>query len=212
MQCFALIYFRFYAIIHLGGDDMKLKRYAIIIMILGVLISVLGFISPIIYWNNYTLENGAICIIGGTDTPTYTFMLSAIFDGLPFVLIIMGISLVVSSGFCLLFSNTVKKHCNINTSAISLGLSGVGALGLVCAFVWFSIVSFGKMSKHPIGYPVSVLLGIFCFLVFVILTVIYIKLRKINWSIKGFIIDVLTSVIFLPTFFFDFAYLYEVIS
>ncbi len=189
---------------------MNLKRNALMILILGVLMSVLAFIAPIVYWNNYTLHNGAIGIIGGTDAPTYTFMLSALFDGLPFVLILLGISLVVSSVFCLLFSNTVKKHCNINTSIITLGLSSVGALGLVCAFLWFSIVSFGEMSKHPIEYPVSILLGIVCFFTFIVLIAIYLKLRKINWSIKGFIIDVLTSVIYLPTFFFVFAYLYEI--
>ncbi len=180
---------------------MNLKPNALIILILGVLMSILGFIAPIVYWNNYTLHNGAIGIIGGADAPTYTFMLSAFFDGLPFVLIWLGISLVVSSGFCLLFSNTVKKHCNINTSVISLGLSSVGALGLVCAFLWFSIVSFG-----------SILLGIVCFFTFVVLIAIYLKKRKINWSIKGFIIDILTSIAYLPAFFFVFSYLYEILS
>ena len=52
---------------------MKLKRNALIILILGVLMSVLGFIAPIVYWNNYTLHNGAMGIIGGADAPTYTF-------------------------------------------------------------------------------------------------------------------------------------------
>ena len=85
----------------------------------------------------------------------------------------------------LLFSNTVKKHCNINTSTISLVLSGVGALGLVCVFVWISIVSFHEMSKHPIEYPISVFLGIVCFFTFIVLIIIYLKLRKTNWSIKG---------------------------
>ena len=188
---------------------MKLKRNALIILILGVLMSCLGFIAPIVYWNNYTSQNGSIGIIGGADAPTYTFMLSALFDGLPFVLILLGISLVVSAGFCLIFSNAVKKHCNINTSVISLGLSGVGALGLVCAFLWFSIVSFGEMSKHPIEYPVSVLLGIISFLGFIVLIALYLKIRKTNWSIKGFIIDVLTSIIYLPTFFFVLSYMYN---
>ena len=46
----------------------------------------------------------------------------------------------------------VKNNCNIKTTALSLGLSAVGAAGLVCAFLWFSIVSFGEMSKHPTEY------------------------------------------------------------
>ena len=177
--------FGFYAIITKGGVDMNLKRNALIILLLGVLILFLGFIAPIVFWNNYTSNNGAIGIIGGVDTPTYMFMLSALFEGLPFILVFLGISLIISSGFCLLFSNTVKKHCNINTSAISLVLSGVGALGLVCVFVWISIVSFHEMSKHPIEYPISVFLGIVCFFTFIVLIIIYLKLRKTNWSIKG---------------------------
>lgn len=191
---------------------MNLKRNAWIILILGVLMSVLGFIAPIIYWKSYTSQNGAIGIIGGADAPTYKFMLSAIFDGLPFVLICLGICLVISCVFCLVFSKTVRKHCNISTSVISLGLSGVGALGLVCAFMWFTIVSFGEMSRHPIQYPVSILLGNICFFVFIVLMVIYFKLRKTNWSIKGFVIDVLTSVLYLPAFFFAFGYLHEILT
>lgn len=191
---------------------MKLKRNALIILILGILMSVLGFITPIVYWKNYTSQNGSIGIIGGAGAPTYTFMLSTLFDELPFVLILLGISFVVSAGFCLIFSNTVKKHCNINTSVISLGLSGVGALGLYCAFLWFTIVSFHEMSKHPIEYPVSILLGIVCLFAFVVLIAVYLKLRKINWSIKGFCIDILTSIIYLPTFFFVFSYFYRLLN
>ena len=191
---------------------MKLKRNALIILILGVLMSCLGFIAPIVYWNNYTLQNVTIGIIGGADAPTYTFMLSTLFDGLLLVLILLGISLVFSAGFCFIFSNTVKKHCNINSSVISLGLSGVGALGLVCAFLWFSIVSFGEMSKYPIEYPVSILLGIVCFFAFAVLIAVYLKLRKTNWSVKGFCIDILTSIIYLPTFFFLFSYIYGLLN
>ncbi|MBR7122242.1 MAG: hypothetical protein IKC95_02145 [Oscillospiraceae bacterium] len=189
---------------------MKLKRNSLIVLISGCLILILGLISPIVYWNNYTSQNGATGIIGGADAPTYRFMLSALFDGLPFVLILVGISLVVSSGFCLSFSKTVKAYCKINSSVISLGLSAVGALGLTCAFIWFTIVSFGKMSKYPIEYPVSVLLGILCFFVFILLIALYFKARKKNWRIKGVIIDILTSIVFLPTFFFAFTYLYEI--
>ena len=96
--------FGFYAIITKGGVDMNLKRNALIILLLGVLILFLGFIAPIVFWNNYTSNNGAIGIIGGVDTPTYMFMLSALFEGLPFILVFLGISLIISSGFCLLLS------------------------------------------------------------------------------------------------------------
>lgn len=195
---------------------MKLKRNALIVLILGVLMSVSGLVAPIVYWSNYTSKHGMIGIIGGAEVPTYpftyTFMLSTLFDGLPFVLILLGVSLIVSSVFCLAFSKTVRKHCNINTSALSLGLSSVGALGLICAFLWFIIVSFGETSKHPIQYPLSIMLGMICFFTFFVLIAMYFKMRRANWSIKGFVIDILTSVIYLPVFFFVFSYLYGILS
>ena len=179
---------------------MKLKQMSLLTLLTGVLFSIIGVLIPFITLKNYTYQNGAIGIIGGADTPTYEFVVFRIMNGWPFVASLFGITLIVSALFCLIFSKTVKNNCNIKTTALSLGLSAVGAAGLVCAFLWFTIVSFGEMSKHPIQYPVSVLLGIISFLGFIVLIALYLKIRKTNWSIKGFIIDVLTSIIYLPTF------------
>ena len=188
---------------------MKLKQMSLLTLLTGVLFSIIGVIIPFITLKNYTYQNGAIGIIGGADTPTYEFVVFRILNGWPFVTILFGSALIVSALFCLIFSKTVKNNCSIKTTVLSLGLSAVGAAGLVCAFLWFSIVSFGEMSKHPIEYPVSVLLGIISFLGFIVLIALYLKIRKTNWSIKGFIIDVLTSIIYLPTFFFVLSYMYN---
>ena len=191
---------------------MKLKQISLLTLLTGALFSIIGVIVPFITLQNYTSQNGAIGIIGGADTPTYEFVVFRIMNGCLFIAILFGITLIVSALFCLIFSKTVKNNCNIKTTALSLGLSAVGAAGLVCAFLWFSIVSFGEMSKHPIEYPVSVLLGIISFFGFIVLIALYLKTRKTNWSIKGLIIDVLTSIIYLPTFFFAFSYLYNTLS
>ena len=191
---------------------MKLKIFSLLTLLIGVLFSIIGAIVPFITLQSYASHNGSIGIIGGADTPTYEFVVFRIMNGWPFIAILFGITLIVSALFCLIFPQTVKNNCNIKTTALSLGLSAVGAAGLVCAFLWFTIVSFSEMSKHPIEYPVSVLLGIFCFFVFVVLIALYLKARKINWSIKGFCIDILISVIYLPTFFFVFSYLYNTLS
>ena len=87
-----------------------MKRVAIIALILGLFLSILGFIIPLIYWKSYTSHSGAIGIIGGADAPTYTFMLLALFDGLPFILIVLGIGLIILSVFYLVFSKMVRKH------------------------------------------------------------------------------------------------------
>lgn len=191
---------------------MKLKRNALIVLVLGLVIAISGYVTPMVYWSNYTAHHGSIGLIGAADNPpSYWFALYAMFGGLPLVLVILGITLFVSSAFCLLLSKTVKTHCNIKTSAISLALSGVGVLGLICAFKWFTIVTFHEMGKYPIEYPVSILLGILCAIVFVVLLVLYFKVRRMNWSIKGFVMDVLTGIVSLPAFFCMFAYLSEIV-
>ena len=202
---------QYWRVIIKWGDKMKLKRNALIILILGIVMSGFGCITPIALINNVS-QYRITGIIGGASAFTYQFLLLNLFDGLLFVVFLLGISLTISSTFCLFFSKTVRKHCNISTSALSVGLSSVGALGLVCALVWFAMVAFNEASKHPIQYPVSVTLGVLCFFAFISLIVVYFYKRSRNWSIIGVIIDILTSVVYLPAFFFAFTYLYELIG
>ena len=191
---------------------MKLKQFSLLTLLTGALFSIIGVIVPFITLQNYTSQNGAIGIIGGADTPTYEFIVFRLMNGWPFCLILFGTTLIITAIFCLIFSKTVKTNSTIKPSAISLSLSAVGALGLVCALSWYTIVAFHEMSKHPIEYPTNVLIGILCFFAFIVLIVLYLKVRKKVWSIKGFCIDILTSIIYLPTFFLVFLYLYEILS
>ena len=184
---------------------MNLKRNALITLIVGVLISLCGFIGPIIAYSNNYKNNGAVGIIGGADYPTYELMLSVLFDGLPFVLILLGISVVVSAGFCLIFSNTVKSHCNLKTSLTAVGLSCVGALGLVCVVLCFLMSD--DFARYTVKYPVIKVLGIVCFAAFIALIAVYLKLRKTNRSAKGILIDALTCLLYAPVFFLAFAYI-----
>ena len=191
---------------------MKLKWFSLLALFAGLLLVVICVIVPLILMQNYTSQNGAIGIIGGADGPTASYITFNLMKGRTLCSLVIGITLIISGLFCLVFSKTIKNNCNIKTSALSLGLSAVVALGLVCAFLWVTIVSFGAMSKHPIEYPLSILLGIVCFLAFIVLIAIYVKQRKMNRSLKGFIIDVLTSVIYLPAFFFLFSYLSQILT
>lgn len=186
---------------------MKLRRYALWALLSGIGVFLLGFVGPVCL--EIAMHGPSTGIVGGADGPTYWFILSRLYDGWPIALILLGISVVISSGFCLLFSKTVNKHCNIKTSAISLGLSGVGAAGLVCALWCFAIVMFDGSSKFPIEYPVSISLGVLCFLAFILLIGLYFMVRGKNWSIIGVIIDVLTSIVYLPAFFWIISYVYE---
>ena len=190
---------------------MKLKRNARWALLGGFVMALVGIAMPVAVLLSDP-HNGGMSIIGGMDAPTMQYLVTGIFGSLPDVLVLSGITLMISAVFCLLFSKTVKEHCAVKTSAISLGLSATGALGLVCAFVWFSIVAFDEVRKHPIEYPVSISLGLACLCVFIILIIQYFNARTNNWSVKGLVIDVLTSIFYLPTFFFIFSYLYEIIG
>lgn len=179
---------------------MKLKRYSLWVLLSGIGVALLGLLTPIICMR-IPVHGGSSGIIGGMDGPTYWFILSHLYDGWPIAFILQGISVAISSGFCLLFSKTVNTYCNIRTSAISLGLSGVGALGVYCVFWWFAMAAFGEASRHPVEYPVSIALGMLCFLAFMLLIGLYFMVRRKSWSIVGVIVDVLTSILYLPSFF-----------
>ena len=89
---------------------MKMKRVAIVALILGFVTAVTGLIMPLIYWSSYTANHGAIGIIGGAGAPTYGFALAALFDGLPMELIIVGVGLMIVSGLYLILSKIIKKN------------------------------------------------------------------------------------------------------
>lgn len=186
---------------------MKLRRYALWTLLLGIGVALVGLLTPIVYLR-IVMHGGSSGIIGGMDGPTYWFILSRLYDGWPIALILLGISVVISSGFCLLLSRTVSTHCNIKTSAISLGLSGTGALGVYCVLWWVTLAAFGEASKHPVVYPVSIALGMLCFLAFILLVGLYFMVRRKNWSVIGVIIDVLTSILYLPSFFMIISYIH----
>lgn len=181
------------------------------VLLSGVLLLAMGAAMPIVIWR-LAASNGASSIIGGADMPSYLFMLFSVLDGLPLILVLFGIGAIISATFCLVFSKTVKNHCHLTTSAISLSLSACGGLGLVCALVWFSIVTFGETRRYPMEYPASMALGASALVVFLGLIALYFKVRLEKWSAKGLLLDVGMSILYLPGFFFAFTYLYEKLS
>ena len=139
-------------------------------------------------------QNGGFGIIGGADLPTLRIILSDYWPS-----IVIGLILVACSAFCLVFSKTVMNNCTLKTTAVSLGISFAGMSGLYCFLQWYSIVVFHEMSRHPIRFPSSIVIGLLSFAALVFLIVLYFRLRKQTFSIKGILIDVATSLIaFLP--------------
>ncbi len=189
---------------------MKLKKYSLIALITGFCMLAFTVVFPVFY--AYVKNDPSTAIIGGADSPTYDYLRQNLFDGFILFAESLGVVLIIMSAFCLLFSKTVKKHCKFTTSIITLGLSASGSLGLVCFFRWFVIAAFNESGKYPIEHAVSVSLGTVCFVVFVLLLLLYFSKRKNQWSFKGLLIDVLTSFVCMPSFMFLYSYLENVIS
>ena len=178
----------------------KIKIYSSIALISGLVLVLASVFIPIIKLSNYTAQNGSIGIIGGADTPTLLFLLQYSDGGLLFTSI-LGLTLFLSGAFCLIFKRVVINNCRLKTTVLSLIISLFGATGLVCFFIWYSIVAFHEMSMHPIAYPCSIFAGLLSLMGFVTAIVFYIRVRKKNLKPKGIIIDILTSIITLPTLF-----------
>ncbi len=195
---------------------MKFKTFSVVALVIGVLSLSAGIIAPILLYKQYISDLGTIALIGAAETGTelnlYSMFYRGLVDDWPFCLLTLGVALTVTALFCLIFTKTVKNNCNIKTSAISLGISAVGALGILCFLIWFSIVAFNDISSSPITYPFSIAVGLAGFTAFVALFLLYYTERKKHRSVKGFIIDVFTSILYLPTFFFAIYYLYELLG
>ena len=190
----------------------KIKIYSSIALILGLLLALVSVLVPIIKINEFTAQNGSIGIIGGADGPTAIYLTSHLLDGNLLFTLILGLTLFLSGAFCLIFKRVVINNCSLKTTALSLIISFFGASGLACFFIWYSIVVFHEMSKHPLSYPLSIIGGMCSLVAFVSTIVFYVRARKENLKIKGIILDIITSIITLPTFFWLCAEIYNLLQ
>lgn len=172
----------------------KIKTYSRIVLGLGLFLVLVSFLILAVEFVNVS-QNGGIAIIGAADlSVTFRVIFS---DYLPSIII--GFTIVVCAAFCLIFSKTVINNCTLKTTAVSLGISFASASGLYCFFTWYTIAVFGEMWRHPIRFPASRIIGLLSFAAFVFLIVLYCRLRKQKFSVKGILIDVATCLIaFLP--------------
>ena len=146
----------------------KFKIYSSIALISGLLLALASVLVPIIKLSNYTAQNGSIGIIGGADGPTAIYLTNRLLDGRLLLILILGLTLLLCGGFCLIFKRTVTNVCKLKTTALSLIISFFGASGLSCFFIWYSSVAFHEMSKHPISYPLSIIGGILSLVAFIV--------------------------------------------
>lgn len=167
----------------------KFRTYSYIVLGSGLFLALVYIIALAVKLVTIS-QNGGFGIIGGADLPTLRIILSDYWPS-----IVIGLILVACSAFCLVFSKTVMNNCTLKTTAVSLGISFAGMSGLYCFLQWYSIVVFHEMSRHPIRFPSSIVIGLLSFAALVFLIVLYFRLRKQTFSIKGILIDVATCLV-----------------
>lgn len=174
---------------------MKIRKYSVFALVAGLVSSCAGVAIPLVEMQNTD-------IVGGADLSTFRLYLMHTLNGLPFWLTVLGGALIVLGTMYLVLAKTVAENCRLKTSALAVGISASCGLGLCCALLLMTFAAFGETKKYPITFPASVLLGFVSLCAFVILLVLYFKVRVKEWSTKGFVIDVLTALFLLPTFLF----------
>ena len=172
----------------------KFRTYSYVVLGSGLFLALVSILILAIEFINVS-QNGGFAIIGGADLPTLRIILSDYWPS-----IVIGLVLAVCSAFCLVFSKTVMNNCTLKTTAVSLGISLSGMSGLYCFLQWYSIVVFHEMSRHPIRFPASIVIGLLSFAAFVFLIVLYCRLRKQSFSIKGILIDIATCLVAFALF------------
>ena len=175
---------------------MKLKKFSIIGLVVGALAILAGFGIPAL---TVLLSDLGGDIIGGAALPTFEFVFWR--EEICVALVALGIPLVLTSLICLGFPNFVQKNFSVKTTALALGLSATGALGLYCFGTCLGILMDG-VKKHPIAYHASIITGELCLVLFLVLIVLYCIARTKKLKAAGILLDILTSVIYLPFFFF----------
>ena len=179
-----------------------MKRKSLIGLITGLLFAIVGFeISSLL--TKYKIhsviwENGVRVKI---EWLYYLYRIMLIFA-------LFGIAIVITASFCLICKKIVSKYCKLNTSAISLAISAVVAMGLYCVFLF----GLTNSVNNPITHLASYIIGSICFFVFLALIFKYAKLKKYNLSALAVIIDILFSVLYVIPFFMLHDMLYTFLS
>lgn len=125
------------------------------------------------------------------------------------LLLLFGCALMLCGLFCFIFTKTVKNSLNFSTTVISLLISGMCSGGFYCFLV---LALLENHSKHPITYPVGMSLLLISFFSLPALLRAYFAIRQKHCSIKGIIIDILTSIIFMPSIFFACMMLHDILD
>ena len=183
---------------------MKARRFPLLVLLVGILFAAFGLVLPIIVIRTGGAATG---IIGGAGSPTYWYVANTVLRGFPLLLDLFGAAMILTSLPAVFFIKTFQRICSLKTSAITIALSAIGGLGLTCALYCYTIAAFHERSRHPVGYPLSLSMGLISLCAFILLICVYFKARGAKRSVISLIYDVICSILYLPAFFFTSSYI-----
>ena len=178
-------------------DQYGIRRVASITLIISSALFVILLLLP--FWL-FREQGDSVGIIGGADGPTAILVTGQIWRQFGSAVPAFLGAVILCSLFCAVFPRSVRENCTWQTSGVSLGLSATFCLGMYCAISVAACLAFGSIKTHPIRIPLGIGIGTVCLILFLILGWLYVRLRRARFSWKGLVLDILLSLLYLPSF------------
>ncbi len=180
----------------------------IAVLVMGVVLMTIGFTGPYFVEKLHNQGISVGMIAGGIDFPTYQDMMFNHWHGFWSILVHLGGAMILTACFAWLFHNTVQKCCTRITSLLAIGLS---IMGSACGVsLLYTLATSGSDHMH---YPHANLIATICVIVSALicflLFVSYIYSRFKRFSLCGLLLDLLLTVVYLPSFFWFWSVLFE---
>jgi hypothetical protein len=177
-------------------------------LVVGVVLLAIGFVGPYIVDQLHSSGASVGVIAGGIDFPSYQDMIFNHWHGLWSILIHLGGAMILSACVAWIFHKTVQKCCMRITSLLAFGLSIFSS-----AFVVFVLFTSFTSSWNHMYYPRTNLIATICVIVFAlicfILFVSYVYNRFKQFSLRGLLLDMLLTIVYLPSFWWFWGVLME---
>ena len=190
----------------------KINIFSLITGIIGVG-CIASFVIPVIVALVNQSQSNSIGIIGGGDNPTMNFILSRLvgtWQGLCFML---GVPLILTSLFTVIFKKTTANCLTVKTSVTAILISAMFAVVVYSFSCFYPAMVIGSLHWHPVAYPCHIAAFVIALVALVILIAQYcFKFRKAKPSAKGVIIDILTAIVYMPFMYFAFIKFTKVLS
>lgn len=175
-----------------------MKKGATITLVIGLALLSAGVVLPVMA---YSLQGNSVGIVGGAGIPTLRYLFNRSLVNGWFTLQAFGVTITISSLFCLIFHKTTQAVCSLKTSGLSLGLSAVVSFGGYCVLSFLLCFYDAAPSRNPIRYSTSIMAGVASLAVCIVLFFMYAKQRKAMPSVKGVVIDLLFALLYGIPFF-----------